>query len=88
MASWTKNQSGEWVVFAAVEEIYDMSAIVTKKNGETLVVHFNKISKPFKGKFGTYAGKECVYATPVKEFHSDRKIPESSDIVDWFGEVE
>ena len=44
MASWTKNQSGEWVVFAAVEEIYDMSAIVTKKNGETQKVQFSKIS--------------------------------------------
>ena len=73
-------------MFAEVREIYDMSAVVTKRNGETHRVQFCRLSKPFKGKFGNSEGKDCVYAVPItpSRIHSNKKLRGNEDLVRWF----
>ena len=79
------------MVFAAADEIHDKQVTVTKKNGETQLVKVSKVSRPYVGKFGQYAGVMCVYATPVKDFVSrrsrkDRLGSGHEDQPRWFDE--
>ena len=72
MASWIKNREGQWIVIAKENEVAGSAIIVKKKNGETQTVSVASKSRPFLGKYGEYAGQQCVLVTPRRNGSSSQ----------------
>ena len=66
MASWIKNREGQWIVIAKENEVAGSVVVVRKKSGETQTVNIGSKSRPFAGKYGEYAGQQCVFITPQR----------------------